>query len=566
MAPATGYELSLYAGTSIQFWMLFASTVVVSVIAALRATTTWDRGVALVLGGGAAAVFVGLPVLRGYRFYGTGDALTHLGWMRGIEAGAFAPVALEYPALHTLAVFLSATLEVDLTRAAMLVIVLLACLFVLFVALSIGTVFDSRYSTTVGTFSALLFLPITTLSTFMVPHAMSQAILFSSIVFYLFLRYVRDPDSLARRSATGLGLSIALIALVVYHPQLAAHLLVALFSVCALQVLYRRFRSNHPIANHRSIFGQIVVLAGAFLVWTSNHGFFTGVIEYAASSAAAYFLADGSAGESVNSQSASLSELGASVVELFLKLFAPSLVFIALVGFVVLWTVFERDGAMTRETEGLLPYFTVSLCGLSGVFALYYLGSYGTMYFRVLGLMLLLVTIVGAVAISAVITGLSRRVPTGLVHGAAVVAFGLLILFSLIAVFPSPYIYSASPHVTEMSMSGHETAFENQDPEVSFAGIRAGPNRYADASNGELERTRHYEGVSGEEIDEGLAGQYSDDRYLTVTRTDREREVRAFQELRYTESQLDSISSQSDVNRVQSNGEFELYYVRGQAE
>ncbi|WP_408957967.1 hypothetical protein [Natrinema sp. 74] len=563
-APATGYEVSLYSSTPLSFWALFGCALFVSLLVALRATTDWYRRLALGLGGGSMAAFVGLPVLRGYRFYGAGDALTHLGWMHSIQSGAFSPIELRYPALHLVTTFLSVTVGIDLAQAALLVIVALSCLFFAFVALSTSLVFQSRFSTVAGAFSAFLFLPITTIHTFIVPHAMSQAILFSSISIFILLKYLRSPASL--RSPSGMGVLFALtsIALVVYHPQLAAHVLVMFLGIIALQLLYRRFRGDHPIATHRPIVGQTALLVAIFLVWISKHGFFGDVFKYALSSAASYFVGGGAAAEAVSSQGSSLSEIGVSLFELVLKLLGPSLLFLVFAGVLVLWSVRNRD--LAERTDGLLPYFVVSLLGLSGLFAVYFFGSYSAMYFRVFGLMMVLVTIMGAVAIAYGTTALARNYRSSAVYSASIVGFGVVLLVSLLVVFPSPYIYQASPHVTDMSMEGHQTTFENKDDNVTFAVIRGGPSRYEDAMYGNLDRTRKYEAIYGEAIADGIASQYADDRYLVVTHADRKREVTAYQGLRYSQSQLESIPSQRGVSRVHSNGEFNLYYVRGAAD
>ncbi|MDS0475114.1 hypothetical protein [Natrinema sp. 1APR25-10V2] len=563
-APATGYELSLYSSTPLSFWALLGCALFVSLLGALRATTDWYRWLALGLGGVSMATFVGLPVVRGYRFYGAGDALTHLGWMRSIQSGAFSPIELRYPALHLVTTFLSVTVGIDLAQAALLVIIALSCLFFAFVALSTSLIFQSRFSTVVGAFSAFLFLPITTIHTFIVPHAMSQAILFSSVSIFLLLKYLRSPASL--RSPSGMGMLFALtsIALVVYHPQLAAHVLVMFLGITILQFLYRRYRADHPIATHRPIAGQTVLLTAVFLAWISKHGFFSDVFRYALSSATSYFVGGGAAAEAVNSQGSSLSEIGVSLLELVLKLLGPSLLFLFFAGVLVLWSVRNRD--LTARTSGLVPYFVVSLIALAGVFAVYFFGSYSAMYFRVFGLMMVLVTIMGAVAIAHGTTALSRNYRSTTVYSVSIVGFGIVLLLSLLVVFPSPYVYQSSPHITDMSMEGYQTTFENKDENVTFTAIRGGPSRYEDAIYGDLERTQKYDAIYGEAIADGIPQQYAEDRYLVMTRADREREVVAYRELRYSRSQLDSISSQTGVSRVHSNGEYTLYYVRGAAD
>src|SRR6056297_3433598 len=79
-SPATGYELSIYAETPIEVWGLLGVVFSLSLSLALSTMARWVRRLALLLGGGGALAFVGMPVLRGYWFISGGDALTHLGW------------------------------------------------------------------------------------------------------------------------------------------------------------------------------------------------------------------------------------------------------------------------------------------------------------------------------------------------------------------------------------------------------------------------------------------------------------------------------------------------------
>lgn len=561
-SPASGYEVSLYTATPTTVWILFGLAFIISLILALRTSVTWLRRLSLGLGGGTAMAFVGMPVLRGYRFISGGDALTHLGWARGIRAGGIHPTELRYPGFHTSSILFSRTMDVELTHAMMLVIVALFGLFFLFVAMSTSLVFESAYSSTLGAFSAFLLLPITTLSTHIPPHAMSQAILFSSVLIYLFLKYVRSERPLLSISGIGGLFAITSISLVLYHPQLAAHLLVVFVGVCGVQFLYRRLDPTHLIANHRPVYGQTALLTAAFVVWAVNHELIRDVARFHLISTIEYVLGGReSAGGSVDTQAASLVEIGGSLMEIVLKLLGPALFFCALAVFLVVWTL--HDDGLRQRTHGVIHYFVIALVGLVGLFAIYYFGSTGDMYFRVFGFSMLLVAIMGAVALAHGIDVLSTDRSSDGVHLLLVLGFGVLLVVSLGTVFPSPFIYDNSPHVTDQSMSGHEIAFEHGEDDVRFVGIRSGPNRHADALNQEHDRTRIHEGISGEEIEEGIASQYSEDRYLVVDQLDRDRELIAYRQLRYTEAQIDSIESQSGVNRVQSSGELEVYYVPG---
>lgn len=563
-SPASGYEVSIYTHTPLPFWILLAIAFLVSLAVALETAATWLRRLALALGGGAALTFVSLPILRGYWFISGGDALTHLGWARGISSGSIDPLELRYPAIHTVSGLLEATVGIELQHAMLLVVLLLFGLFFLFVALSTSLVLESRYSATIGAFSAFLLLPITNLSTSVALHAMSQAILFTAVFVYLLVKYVRTDRSLFTTSALGVLLAITSIALVLYHPQLVAHLLVVLVGICAVQFVYRRYRSAHPIASDRPIYGQTAVLGGVFLIWVVNHDFIADVIEFHLVSTLEYFLTgDGSAGTSVGAQADSLVAIGGSLLEVVLKLLGPQLVFGALAAILVVWVVVGGERLDRWMTRSVVHYFTVGLLGLTVLFGVYFFGSTGEMYFRVFGLMMLFVTIMGAVVVAHGVTVLSQKWSTVSVHSLVAVGLGILLVVSLLAAFPSPYIYDSSPHVTEQSMSSHELVLERSAEDVAFDGIRAGPNRYADATDPDLDRTQVHGSVSGEEIDEGVAAQYDDSRYITASQQDRDREVVAYKELRYTEDQLASISEQPGVNRIQSTGELEVYYVSG---
>ncbi|WP_247731049.1 hypothetical protein [Halovivax limisalsi] len=564
-SPATGYERSLYAATPVAVWALLAAALGLSLVVALVTRSRVTRRFALVLGGGATLAVVALPVLRGYWFLSGGDGHTHLGWARGIAAGAYHPADLRYPGLHTSTIFVGRTLGIDLAHAMLLVIVALCAIFFCFVTLTTSLFFESRYSAVFGAFSAFCLLPITTLSTFLSPHAMSQAILFSTAVVFVLFAY-------ARRGAVGssgrtywLLAALLLVALVLYHPQHAAHVLVVLGTTCALQWVARRYERPPTIASHAPLYGLTLVLVAAFLVWSANHELIQSVVQFHVESTIEFLLgANDAAGDSVGAQADSLSAVGGSLALVVLKLLGPNVVFGLLSGLLILGTLLGVALRRRHQTRATIAYLTAGLAGLSVLFFLYFFGSSGMMYFRVFGFMMLFITVLGALALAASMESISVAPARGVAHVAVSVAFAVLLAASLAGVFASPYIYSPTAHVTEQSMTAHANAFDAADEDVGFVGIRSGPNRYADAYYAPLDRTSGYRGVSGEEIESGFADLESD-RYLVVRDADYEREVEVYRELRYTAAQLESIPTQPGVDRIQSSGEVTVYYLSGGA-
>jgi len=569
--PAIGYELSIYTTTPGLVWagLLIALSVSLAVVFVPFSETNRDRSsrsLAVMLGGLAFAVFVGMPIIRGYRFYGHYDALTHLGWARGIREGTFLPFDLFYPGIHTVTVFISSTIGISLSRSMLFVVFLAVLLFCLFVPLCVLTIIPDDRAAAIAAFSAFLLLPITTISMYLSAHAMSQAVLFSPVLLFLFTKYLGTDRSGSILSAVGVALALSSVAVVLYHPQLAAHLTVALLAICAVQYFARRTVSGSRAIEQTPIYGQTLFLIAVFLVWSSNHGFFAGTMEYFLGSAVEFLFREGGAvGDTVGSQGASLAAIGGSLTEIFLKLFLSQLVFSLLAGGLVLSAVLSRKLQWFKRMPLETSYFAVALFALGPVFFAYVFAAGSKMYFRVFGLMMVFVSVLGSIAIYRIVmrSWLSR---SRFGHSLLAVGFALLLVISLIAVFPSPYTYNASPHVSEQHFNGYQSAFDSQNEEIMFVGLRGGPNRIHDAIHGNEERMRLYQDLSDEAIENGVQSQYDDDRYLALTQADYKREVDAYRGLRYTETELDSVGSERGVHRVQSNGEFELYYIPGETE
>ncbi len=566
--PADGYELSLYTATPTLVWAGLAGALGVALAVAfvpLSREGSGTQSIALVLGGLVMAVFAGLPIVRGYRFYGHHDGLTHLGWARAISEGTITPFDLYYPGIHLVTAFINSAVGISISHSLLLVVVLAMVIFYVFVPLSVGTIVRDQRGAVIGAFSAFLLLPITSISMYPMAHAMTQAVLFSSIIAYLLMKYVRTGTATESVSGVGVALVLAAIATVVYHPQLVAHLIVVFVGICALQYLSRRVASGGRMATQTPVYGHALLLIGLFLLWTSNHGFFGGTIEHFFGSAVDFLLGDGGgAGDAVATQGGSLGAIGGSLLEIFFKLFTAHLVYVVLVGGLALGAVLVKNSGWIGQIRAETAYFLVGLVGLVPVFGIYFLAP-GTMYFRVFGLMMVFVTILGSVAIHGIIARhLSERNRFRVASSTrplVAVGFAFLLIVSLVAVFPSPYTYNSSPHVSEQQMDGYESAFTTQDEDLVFVGLRDAPNRHDDAINGNEQRMRLHWDLSESAIEEGLANQSDEDRYLALTQSDYEREETAYQGLRYTEEELDSIAMQPEVNRIQSNGEFDLYYV-----
>jgi hypothetical protein len=569
-SPPTDYELSIYTGTPLAFWLGAGAALLVSVVVGLYAHGR-SRRLGLLLGGLTTLSIASLPVIRSFYFYGAGDSLTHLGWAKDVAAGKMSVLDLLYPGTHTVAVFLSDLTGMGLERAILVMVMAFIAVFLLFVPLTTWAVTCDRRATTLAAFAGLLLLPVNNLSVFNMSHPTTQAIMFAPLLLYLAALYLTraDRENLLVGTPTGVLLALASVAVVLVHPQQAANVLVVFGIVLGLQLL-ARLLGGHA-TEHRTFAFQTVFIAGVFLLWAPRHE----RANTASSSLVNMLLNGPQIGADVTQRTTSLSAIGGSVELLFLKLFLVSLVFCVLAGLLVLAGVLGRLND-SRDVTAFVRYFGVALVPLLVLFVAYFLVSYELLHFRQLGFVMMLVTILGAVALARGMKGLSTRLSPGSARAVVGVAVVLMLALSIPTVYNSPYMYKSSNHVTETHLDGYETAFE-QRGSASFIGLRGPGERYADGVLGYQESRGRgltvgslYTNEDNPAVNQNFRGNYVannfGDRYLAITDRDYQRDVEVYNEFRFDATGFRSLDSTPGIDRVQANGGLQMYLINGTSE
>jgi hypothetical protein len=569
-SPPEAYELSIYAGTPLAFWLGAGAALLASIVVGLRAEGR-SRRLGLFLGGLATLSVASLPVIRSFYFYGAGDSLTHLGWAKDIAAGKLSVLDLLYPGTHTIAVFLSDLTGMRLERAILVMVMTFVAVFLLFVPLATWAVSRDKRATTLAAFAGLLFLPLNNLSVFNMSHPTTQAIMFAPLMLYLAALYLTraDRENLFVGTPTGVLLAVASVAVVLVHPQQAANVLVVFGVILGLQLL-ARLVGGHA-TEHRTFAFQTAFIVGVFLLWAPRH-------ERAntASSSLVTMLLDGpQIGADVTQRTTSLAAIGGSVEMLFVKLFLVSLVFCVLVGLLVLAGVLGRLDD-SRDVTTFVRYFGVALVPLVVLFGAYFFVSYELLHFRQLGFVMMIVTILGAVALARGTEKLSTRFSARSAHAVVGVAIVLMLALSMATVYQSPYIYKSSNHVTETHIDGYETAFE-QRGSAPFIGVRGPGERYSDAVLGYEESRERGLTVGGlythdehPAVNQNFRGDYIarnfGGHYLATTNRDYQRDVEVYDGFRFDEKGFRSLDSSPGLNRVQANGGLQMYLINGTSE
>jgi hypothetical protein len=555
-APATAYELSIYAATPVAFWAGAAVALLAALVAAFGAVTRWGRAGGTLLGGTTVVTIIALPLIRGYQFYGTADPMSHLGWSREMATGAMSPVSLFYPGLHTFTVLLSRLTGVPLERSLLVVVLTFAALFFVFVPLVVRAIDPRVPAVAVGAFTALLLLPINNVSMFLRAHPFSQTTFFTALVLLLLFVYLTrsEPDDGLLPGALGLLLGLGAVSVTLYHPQVAGNVLLFFAVVCGVQFVARRRDPSHRISTQPRLYGVTGFFAVFYAAWVlRSEWFYSGVTSLVVSLSGYLTGAAPVPGTSVETQGESLVAIGGSIPELFVKLFLVSTVFAVLAFVLMVASVRGRLDEHRSDADAIVRYLTYGILVVAPLVVVYFLASVSEMHFRHHGFIMLLVSVLGALALTRVLDrfdGRTRKL-------VPIVFFALLLPFGLATAYQSPYIYKANQHVTEAHLDGYDTAFDVKDEEIRIASVREGPRRENHALNGVPEGSQYTATVNESEVRD--TSQLPGVTYVVYSEFDRQREVNAYRELRYSQGAFDSLSATPGVDRVQSNGDVRLY-------
>ncbi|RQH01248.1 hypothetical protein EA472_07280 [Natrarchaeobius oligotrophus] len=559
---AIGYEIDVYRSTPRSFWLVLASSICASTLIAFsRVEANEPNRLALVATAYSVLLVVSLPLLRRYYFVGEGDMLTHLGWTRELLAGTRSATDLLYPAVHLLGSALAQTTALSVRRSLMLLPVIFVGLFVVFVALVVRRIDSTTGATTLGVFFALFLLPVNHVTIHVEPSPRNFALF--SIPFVLFAVLLVLIERTIRTRLIALLLFAGLL---VFHPMYTVVLTVFLVAVAVVLWLYQ---SLGPVdgGSVGTLFRQSLLLGGCTWVWIRFENvfanFFSGLLFYVVEGAEV-------AGD-VSQRGSSVAEVGGTLATLFLKLFSVSLV----VGLVVAVFTLERTLALVRrpssrttpdgERDLLLSSFVFGLVPIGGMMLLFLVTNRTTMFFRFAGFVMVIFTIVGAVATGRYVVS-SVSLDTRFV---LVPCLLVLVGLSLLIVHPSGYIHQDTEHVTEADTTGYELVFQYEQPTVRHDHVRSHVSRYGHAINGPAHRDRrdyYHDGWRRGGSPDNFASQdlptvYPSKTYLTISSADEKRESELYDGFRFTEDDFAYLERETVAHRVHTTGDFRTYYV-----
>ncbi|WP_049985933.1 DUF6541 family protein [Halobellus rufus] len=484
------------------------------------------------------------------------------------------PDGIVYPGLHLLSAQFAVVVGIPI-RTAMLTIVavLIPLLFVGAFGACAYLVSQNLRTGAVGTVVAATLVPVNNVSVHPVPHASSQAILLFPVVLLSLLLFLdSDEEGFALATPPGVLLLLVSVGFLFVHPQEAMTYLAMLGGIVSLQFLARRYRSSHPIASFRPPYVHTVVLGVLFVGWIRRQGRarsrLTSVLE-------SLLSRDPSVLQETSSRSASLTDLGGSLLELYLKLFSVTTLLLLLAGVLVLALLVGVLDHSENRRNAFAALLTAGLVFPAIGFVLIFIADQGDHYFRFLGFIMVTVSLLAVLSLSILadrLEGSAGRLGGLLtrqrIWTAMSLVFVVLIALQLATLHPSPYIYQGNDRVTETVMDGYERTFQYHDGQTELTGVRDGPSRYVDAIYGTetasgLDFPGYSDAVPEPVFNTNVTSHYEEDRYLIVSTKDRKQEVDLYDGFRYGSAGFEALNTEPGSNRIQDNGGYTLYRLRG---
>ena len=568
--PAAGYEVSIYGSTPLPFWIGVGIALLAGVTALVLASswTQWAGGLALT--GLSMLSVAALPLVRGYFFYGLGDGLRHVGNTRRLVTGDANFFTEVYPGAYSFSGFLSAFSGASLEQSMLLVAFVALALYVVFVVLCVRTILPRRRAVAIAAVSALMLLPLNHISFHPHFHTFSMTTFLTPILLYVVIKHITDrgvDETIPGRiSSTDLGFAVTAVAIVFYHPQTALNVIIVLGAIMVIQQLSGRFIPDTALANSPPVYGQLLFLVAFFALWNLQHEAVFNMSSNLLASLNGWVLGTEQGGQIVTERVDSAESVGLGVGEMFVKLFLVPAFYGLVAGGVVVANLFSD--VFDRESRMITTTFSIAGLALGVYSVAHFVGDVSGYFFRHIGFGMVLVTILAGIGLTKAGDHVDelRPSPSRLVKMIAISGLVIALALSVLVVFPSPYLSQPTQHVSEQMYTGHETVMEYRAEGAALASTRSPPSQYSQAMGTDLDRRLGW-AVPPEALPSDLrrfrGGDYptQDFYYYIQTFGDEQKEVVAYQGLRYDESDFTDVRETPGVSQVITNGRVDVYHV-----
>lgn len=564
--PVTGYEFSIYDAYPGYFWCLIISSIFLGQVCAVLSALDDSTSKYWILGFLAAAIatclLLCLPIIRGYFIYGSGDILTHIGYMRDIENSA-STGSNHYPILHIFGFTIREIAGLSFNIVTMAILPIFSIVSILYWYILGREVFDDKLKVLVLVLIAVVPMYGVVNSLFTPNHG---AFLMLPLFLYGLVKSQHNSDN-SKISMIMITLSVLVV---LFHPLIA----IMVMSIYALSYvsnkIYIVFSPLRPYTNNAWMIIAIMVMI--FSIWSTYLRMFKNVLDP--------FILSITRAEEVESQFVAQLELVSRVdvdIIYLMKLGLFTYGLDAILGLLSLTCILylillfvKKEIPMPRSLLFCIVCFTVFfVLGVTIFFAMNEFG-YSRVYMvaRIFSLL-----IISSTAVTAYRRVEKRDNSQKIFFCTAVCALvTMLIVLSIFTLHLSPIIKQTNQQVPKSGYYGMDMFFEKRDDSIQILEHGVSQLRFYDAIYG-----RDYPGANikyggllpidhfGYNSSSSLGSNYDEERYFLLATLGREFYEHMYPEFpdkwRFIDSDFERLESDTSVIRVYSNDNLDLYFI-----
>lgn len=570
--PAIGYELDIYTSTPFAVWLfiILATLGGISIIVHQVATkgyensNLWLMGFFVLILSRVSTMYI--PYIRGYLTW-DGDNISHVGLLKDIILTGHFSGNNYYPVTHSL---LSQTVLItgisnftvtNLSTTFLSVMYMLSSYLLATIALSHR---GQRIIATLVTGTVVLQSPGFNIDILLLPNGWS--ILLLPLVFFCFFKV----EEIQYRV-------LFLVFLVLYpffHPLSSLMMMIFLAVIILTPLLFHlvmKRRWSLVAISSQFLFQSVLIEAAILLPWLLAFQAFNPNLRMLWRQ-----ITTGFGPDVIGDMQNQLGKVSTGLIDsliIFLKLYGVSfgVIALALIGIILLTKQIIR-GEIQRETSVLVFLFGVFI-SVGLLYFLYLLGAPGLEAIGATRLLSYTTTFTPVLSGYALFE-LLRRVKTKLLAYTGLICLIMTLSFlGIRSLYYSPYIIQPNLQITQMNMKGMGWLFSEKSTSISFVSVTSLPNRYADGILGTVESSRrnditsnliHFPDHFAYNIYDTIGEQYSDNKYLAITKLDRILFNTVWRSVdRFNDDDFIKLDGDTTVDKIYSNKELDAYYIFG---
>lgn len=570
-SPASSYEFSIYDAYPNYFWCLIIASIflgqVCAVLSVLDDSTSkyWPLGfLAAVI---ANCLLLSLPVIRGYFIYGSGDVLTHIGYMKDI--GNYASIGSNhYPILHMLGFSMHEFTGLSFGIITMIIPPIFSIVSILYWYILGKEIFNDKSKVVILVLIAFLPMYGVMNSLFTPNH---EAFLMLPLVLYCLIK----SQNAANKTEVNAILITLSVLIVLFHP------LIAIMAMSIYALLYVSDALSISISSFKlhtkNIWIVIAIMAMIFSIWSTYIYLLTDVLDPLISS----IMGTDAVESELLAQLDLLSQVEVDIIYLIkLGLFTYGLDAIlgllALISILYLLILYTKEGIkiprfLLFSIVCFIVFFTL---GVTIFFTINEFG-YGRVYkvARIFSLIIISSSAVTAYRRLQNISNLKRVIFCTLTCTLVI----MLIVLSAFTFHLSPTIKQMNQQVPMSDYYGMATFFEKRDDSILILEHGTSQMRFHDAIYGRSypEVNIRYDWGGGNSLlpvdhfgynaSYSLGSNYDGKRYLLLATQGKNFYENMYPEFpdkwRFTDQDYEMLESDTSVIRVCSNEDFTLYLI-----